>query len=461
MFLSYIILSVALLLSGIAAYYSIVGLTTIFAGAAMAVTVMGIILEVAKVSVTVWLHEYWKECRLVMKLYLLPSVFILMVITSMGIYGLLSKSHLDQGITSGDIAAQVSIYDEKIKIQRDNIDIARKAMEQMDSQVDARLIRGTSESSAERAVQIRRQQAKERQQLQNDIVIAQQEISKLTDSKAPIAAQLRQTEAEVGPIKYIAALIYGGEQLDQNLLESAVRWVIILIVVVFDPLAITMILAATESFKWERQRKEQKKIENANLIATFTRPDTREPSVPLPPVEVEETATEVPKVPEPIVDVVEETATEVPEPIVDVVEVTDVDIELAAKRAWKSQHPDRTIKEQRIALDTEKIEQLPWLDAESLKAAADAIEDVAFGITFPAKPIRGNLFVRTDFLPTKLFRFNGSIWMEVDKDITDSFTYNDAYIDYLVAKVESGEYDVTLLTDNEQHQIELKFQNAE
>jgi hypothetical protein len=170
----------------------------------------------------------------------------------MGIFGFLSKAHMDSGLVSGDVQAKLSLYDEKIKTQRDNVELARKALTQMDNQVDQRLSRGDSESSAERAVQIRRQQAGERSKLQKDISDAQKEIAKLNEERAPIAAENRKVEAEVGPIKYIAALIYG-DTTDNNTLESAVRWVTILLVIVFDPLAIALVLAANASKEWDKE----------------------------------------------------------------------------------------------------------------------------------------------------------------------------------------------------------------
>jgi hypothetical protein len=251
-------LLVALSLSSVAAWYSIIGLTAIFAGAVIPVIIMGSILEVGKITTTVWLHKYWHRASWVLKLYLVPAVIALALLTSMGIFGFLSKAHMDQGITSGDSQAKLSLYDEKIKTQRDNIELARKALTQMDNQVDQRLSRGDSENSAERAVQIRRQQAGERTKLQKEIGDAQKEIAKLNEERAPIAAENRKIEAEVGPIKYIAALIYG-DTTDNNTLESAVRWVIILLVIVFDPLAIALVLAANASKKWDEEPKEEQK----------------------------------------------------------------------------------------------------------------------------------------------------------------------------------------------------------
>jgi hypothetical protein len=250
--LSNLVLVTALSLSGIAAWYSILGLVAIFAAAVIPIIIMGGALEFAKVVTTVWLHRYWDRITWQLKLYLVPAVITLALLTSMGIFGFLSKAHMDQGIVSGDSQAKLALFDEKIKTQRDNIEIARKALQQMDAQVDARLSRGDSEQGAERAVQIRRQQARERQQLQNEIGRAQQEIAKLNEERAPIAAENRKIEAEVGPIKYIAALIYG-DNPDANLLERAVRWVIIIIVLVFDPLALTLVIAANTSRRWEKE----------------------------------------------------------------------------------------------------------------------------------------------------------------------------------------------------------------
>ena len=255
MFLSYFTLLTALSLSVVAAWYSILGLTAIFATAVVPIIIMGAILEVGKVTVTIWLHEYWHRCRWLMKVYLVPAVFMLMVITSMGIFGFLSKAHMDQGMVSGDVAAKISIYDEKIKTSKENIDANRKALKQMDEAVDQIMGRSTTETGADKAVQIRRSQQKERTRLFAEIEAEQKKITALNEERAPIAAEVRKVEAEVGPIKYIAALIYG-DNADNNMLEKAVSWVIILLVVVFDPLAIMMLLASTESLKWAREKKQ-------------------------------------------------------------------------------------------------------------------------------------------------------------------------------------------------------------
>ena len=257
MLFGYLLLAVALTISLTAAFYSIAGLTAIFAAAFWPIVIMGSVLELGKVITTVWLHKYWDRVAVQFKLYLVPAIGILMLITSMGIFGFLSKAHLDQAVPAGDISSQVQIFDDKIKTERDNIEGARKALKQMDAQVDEKLSRTTDDRGAERAVQIRRSQSKERTNLQNEISSAQKKISALQEQRAPIASQARKVEAEVGPIKYIAALIYG-DNPDANLLEKAVRWVIILIVLVFDPLALVLILAADQTFAWHREDKKKR-----------------------------------------------------------------------------------------------------------------------------------------------------------------------------------------------------------
>jgi hypothetical protein len=206
MLLTYLMLFVALCLSAVAAFYSIVGLTAIFAAAVLPIVIMGSILEIAKLTVTVWLHEHWTQARWLMKVYLCTSVVVLMIITSMGIFGFLSKAHSDQSLVGGDVQAKIAVYDEKIRTERENIDANRKALKQMDEAVDQVMGRSSDEKGADKAVAVRRAQQKERARLLADIAEAQKKITVLNEERAPIAAEVRKVEAEVGPIKYIAAL---------------------------------------------------------------------------------------------------------------------------------------------------------------------------------------------------------------------------------------------------------------
>jgi len=498
MFLSYLILFIALSLSVIAAWYSIIGLTAIFAAAVVPIIIMGGALEVAKVAITVWLHQYWRLCRPIMKAYLVPAVFILMLLTSMGIFGFLSKAHLDQAVPTGDVQAKLSLIDEKIKTQRDNIATARKALQQMDEAVDQTMARSSDEKGADKASALRRNQARERGTLQADIGRAQAEIAKLNEVRAPIASEVRKVEAEVGPIKYIAALIYGNDP-DDNLLEKAVRWVIIIIVAVFDPLAIMMVLAATESLQWHRAGLvarlrngqpvhqpssqiiddkdpgyERKLIDFVDGMAQSGRglvqrvqsrfqrqepvpqsvPETAEPAAP-------ESTTSGPVEP---VQSNDQPVRETDLPVANAVpdsglkEVIPVDEEI-------KQHTVETVEPDR--LDSDYItyngklwrrEALMAMHPELWNAKLRLTEDtdpvnVRFGIEWPKFANKGDQFLRVDYLPTKLFKYNGRQWIEIDKNSTDTYSYDNDYINYLIEKISSGEYDPELLSEGEKAQL--------
>lgn len=254
----YLLLINAISLSVIAEYYAIMGLMAIFSGSPIAIAVMGGILGLSKIVVTSWLYRNWKQTSLLLKSYFTSAIVILMLLTSMGIFGYLSKSHLDQGVVSNDVAAAVALIDEKINVQKENINAARKTISQLDSQVDAALSRTTDAAGADRSSSIRRSQARERTRLLEEISVSQKEIAKLNEQKAPIAIELRKAEAEVGPIKYIAAFIYE-ENTNQNSLEKAVRWLIVIIVLVFDPLAVLMFIAINQTLV--RQQPAREKIE--------------------------------------------------------------------------------------------------------------------------------------------------------------------------------------------------------
>lgn len=273
---AYFALISALAISSVAMFYSVSGLVAIYPTAVVPIVIMGISIEVGKLAMTLWLKQNWNSPAL-FKWTMIPSVLLLMLITSGGVFGFLSKAHSDQGLVSGEAFSQVQLIDdriftvqENIKTQRENIASARTALSQLDNQVNARLDRGTDEASAERSVQIRRNQRTERAALNREIVTAQNEIqilnqqlAELNQEKAPLSRELRKVEAEVGPVKYIAALIYG-DNPDANLLERAVRYVTLMIVIVLDPVAILLLLASQYSFQQIRLKK------LANQIPTKT-----------------------------------------------------------------------------------------------------------------------------------------------------------------------------------------------
>ena len=251
MILAWLLLLTGLTISAVAIYYSVVGLAAIFSAAVIPIIVMGSALEVAKLVCASWLKANWSQAPRLMKVYMTVAVIVLMLITSMGIFGFLSKAHSDQSLVSGDVLSRINIYDEKIKTSKDNIDANRKALKQMDESVDQVMARSSSETGADKAVGLRRSQQKERARLQSEIQAEQKTISGLNEQAAPIRAEVRKVEAEVGPLKYIAAFVYG--ETDETVLEKAVTWVIITIIVVFDPLAVIMLLAAQMTFGWKKE----------------------------------------------------------------------------------------------------------------------------------------------------------------------------------------------------------------
>ena len=254
-FIAWSTLLSGLTVSAVAIYYSVAGLMAIFSAAVIPIIVMGVALEISKLAGTVWLKQNWNRAPNFIRAYLLSAIAILMLITSMGIFGFLSKAHSDQSLVSGDVQSKIAIYDEKIKTSKDNIDANRKALKQMDEAVDQVMGRSSDEKGADKAVAIRRAQQKERARLQSEIASEQKTIASLSEEAAPIRAEVRKVEAEVGPIKYIAAFIYG-DNPDANVLEKAVTWVIIIIVIVFDPLAVILLLASQYSFQWFRKQEE-------------------------------------------------------------------------------------------------------------------------------------------------------------------------------------------------------------
>jgi hypothetical protein len=391
-------------------------------------------------------------------------------------------------------------------------------------------------------------------------------------------------EAEVGPIKYIAALIYG-DNPDANLLEKAVRWVIILIVVVFDPLALTLLLAATKTFEWERginiltpgkkddevdnnkdkdeeswftrarERArfwDKKQVEQDETPSTFTAPimDHLEPVVenqtntaaeneyfepstpkyepddgPLTDEQVEQIRQSVPQEDKKknvlsSLDAMWNRATTVfkkdsesehapvePQTIVAPIKEESTDdhedgattAEKEAQRSWKLANPGDTIKKYRLLQDAGHITELPWnhsdyhpeyqqesnppggdgnlwipqdgkwinagpmdqVNLSDLSLIADNVphagEVKGFGTQFPTNSSKGDMFLRVDRLPSALYKFNGNIWIEVDKSLSDQHAYDVAYIDHLINKIDSGEYDPELLSDAERISIEQRL----
>ena len=254
----------ALSISAVAAYYSIVGLMAIFSASALSIAVMGIVLEIGKLITASWLYQNWKRVPFLLKSYLTIAVIILMFITSMGIFGYLSKAHIDQGSGTSELYVKVERLDNRITSERKIITRAEKQLSALDSALDKYLELG----AVSKGLKKREDQEQERNALIDNINNAQGRIDKLLDEKSEYKLQINSFEVEIGPLKYISALVYGDEALDY--IDTAVRGVILILVFVFDPLAVLLIIAANMSFaEYNEKRKralarKRKQLEKEN-----------------------------------------------------------------------------------------------------------------------------------------------------------------------------------------------------
>ena len=576
MILPILLLFSGLTISAVAIYYSVMGLTAIFSAAVIPIAIMGISLEIGKLVTASWIKQHWERAPRFMRYYALVAVTILMLITSLGIFGFLSKAHSDQTLVSGDVQSKIAIYDEKIKTAKENIEADRRQIKQMDEAVDQIMGRSTDEKGADKANAVRKSQQKDRAALARDIEANQKTISQLNDEAAPIRAENRKVEAEVGPIKYIAAFVYG-DNPDSSILERAVTWVIVLIVIVFDPLAVIMLLAAQMAFAWTKEEKENvwddffvKGEEHTPVeVNKHTQPEVSndsggEPLVPTiaeldrdvgePPTEEERTVdVQAMLLPDPVepetilcykcgtplinapgigpfcpnkectvMDAVSGETVELPEPtittgdyldndplserepnpLIDI--VTELEARLnrverdrddLAEFIKQSEEEKQRLQAQRDELlnavveltkapETQTIapqetlsitieETAPVVKEETVEITEqapvitpipDTVESVAvkkskteFGTTFPDNPERGDMMLRVDFKPSKLFKWNDVKWIEVNKAGTDAYVHDDAYIEFLRQKLASREYSLDDLTPQEQQVVGNRY----
>jgi hypothetical protein len=245
----------SLAIAAVAAWYSIIGLTTIFSAAVIPIIIMGIVLEVGKLVSAAWVYNHWKETSIVLRTYLVSAIVVLMLITSMGIYGFLSKSHIDAGINTGEISVKIERVDNRIASEQRQIDRAEKNITEMDTTLEKTEYGFFDDSRLEE----RKRQSVEREQLNNIINKAEKNIDGLLDKKSEYELEVKNFEVEVGPIKYIAALIYGDEA--KNYLDNTVRYVILLLIFVFDPLAVLLLISANMSYRKELELYQPKKKE--------------------------------------------------------------------------------------------------------------------------------------------------------------------------------------------------------
>src|SRR6056300_439721 len=260
MFLTILTFLSAISISVIAAGYSIIGLATLFAGAVIPIIAMGSALEVGKLVAASWLYNNWKsDVPRLLKAYLFGAIIVLIFITSMGIFGFLSKAHLDQVKPTSSNNIKVELIDKQINQQQVIIDRSQKTLTLLDQTLEKYI----DMEYVTRGLKERDKQKPERDALTLAINQASDTIAKLSNEKGSLQLEQDKIEAEVGPIKYIAELIYGDEAKDD--FDEAVRWVIIMLIFVFDPLAVLLLIAANISLrsrKLERQSQREKDEED-------------------------------------------------------------------------------------------------------------------------------------------------------------------------------------------------------
>lgn len=234
-FLNYLALATSLTIAGIAAYFSVIGMATMFAGAYIGTVVMMSALEVGKLVTAAYLHLLWEKLNYV-KYYLITSVVVLMLITSLGIFGYLSKANIEVNLVGEGNNLELSILDTRINAEQDKITRLQDRLTGLDLVV-------TTGRPQDRNY-INRQQRDERQQIAEDIDASVTLITQYTEEKLPIQRKQLDQDAKIGPIKYVAEVIYGEDDVNQYL-DNAVRWVIYALIFVFDPLAVMLLVAST------------------------------------------------------------------------------------------------------------------------------------------------------------------------------------------------------------------------
>ena len=391
----------ALAVSAVAAYFSIVGLMAIFNGLPMSILAMGIVLEIAKLITASWIYQYWGRVKFLMKTYMVLAVVILSIITSVGIFGFLSKAHIEQSGLAGNAGAEVTRVEELIERERGKIQVSEERIERIESggtlditesirqqeeirdtawervqgdityaenqiesirsnlntdidqkeqelaELDAIVQSYTSQGTTgnllnrtdnvavgievresqkvereaiadeidelrsyaeEQIASYRNQIAEYRADTQTTIDNANAEINRLRDNESVSQDSkdeqidniqvkidesyskideynitlfdkrsiVRELEQEVGPIKYVAQLIYGDDSA--NSIDSAVLILILLLIFVFDPLAIVLVIAANLSFK-ERQGTRITPVKLEDDVVDFVQELPEEPEI--------------------------------------------------------------------------------------------------------------------------------------------------------------------------------------
>jgi hypothetical protein len=222
-------------LSSIAAFYSVIGLAQIFPGSFWPIIIMGTVLEIGKLVTVSWLYNNWKETMLAMRCYFITAIILLMLITSMGIFGFLSRAHIESNIIVGETYVQLKSLETEEKILKERLDYLLKKAGDDPNKISRNTDRAIQETQAQ--------------------------LIDLTQKKMPLLKKENELLAEIGPIKFIAEMLY--EKEDPDFIDKAVRVVIFVIIFVFDPLAILLLIAANQTYKNLKEKEDPIQIKKA------------------------------------------------------------------------------------------------------------------------------------------------------------------------------------------------------
>ena len=243
-------LFVALAISAVAAYYSIVGLMAIFAGATTAIAVMGVCLEIGKLICASWTFQNWKTSPVSIRSYFILAVVVLMLITSLGIFGFLSRAHITQSSPTALISERIERIDLKIDQRQTQIKRYQGRLDTLDQALQRYIELGAVSKGLRKIGEM----DNETSLLKTRIEGLENEIDGFSDEKYELKTELNLAEVEVGPIRYVASMLY--DDVSESQLEEAVRWIIVLLIFVFDPLAVVLVIAANISLRdYRKERK--------------------------------------------------------------------------------------------------------------------------------------------------------------------------------------------------------------
>ena len=250
MFFGLLTLLTALAISTVAAWYSIIGLMAIFAGATTAIMIMGIVLEIGKLICASWTFTNWKSCPVIMRSYFIIAVIVLMLITSLGIFGFLSRAHITQSNPTSLMEERIERIELKVNQRQIQINRYQGRLDTLDQALQRYIELGAISKGLAKIGAM----DNETNLLKTKIQGLENEIDGLMDEKYELKTNLSLAEVETGPIKYVASMLY--DEVSASELETAVRWIIILLIFVFDPLAVVLVIAANISLRdYRRERK--------------------------------------------------------------------------------------------------------------------------------------------------------------------------------------------------------------